>query len=107
MSHLMSQARFAVILAALCAPDARAQTAVETRLWVAVVEWTVAHCGIETVPALALNVAHVAASGADPADMENARARVRQGVAGAFDDPLDACPEMIEAARLLTDGDRP
>lgn len=81
-------------IAVQAATAAQAAEVTDTQVTAALVEWTLAHCGMDKVPAATAMFVPMVVNGSEPGEMDEARQRVRERIAGQFATREAACASL-------------
>ncbi len=81
---------------ALCAPAmAATDPGAENRQRAALVEWTLANCDADSVPAVAVALSAMIANGSTPEQMAETRAWLRDRISENYSDTPAACADIL------------
>jgi hypothetical protein len=89
--------RVKVILGAVAVALATGATAQEPgndQAVAAMIEWTVANCGMDGMSPMHVMMAQMIANGTDPAEMDRVRDVVREKIVGHFETTEAACVDL-------------
>lgn len=78
----------------MAAGAALAQEPSDDQAVAAMIEWTVANCGMDGMSPMHLGMAQVIANGTDPAEMDRVRELVRDRIGAQFETTEAACADL-------------
>jgi hypothetical protein len=73
---------------------AEAQQPGDDQAVAAMIEWTVANCGMDGMSPMHVMMAQMIANGTDPAEMDRVREMVRDRIGGQFETTEAACADL-------------